>query len=63
MPAGAASPITRARLRAAARALAGVAHTTPVLSSHTFSRMAGCRVGLNAAAARRPTHVVRDRAR
>ncbi len=41
-----ASLFTRARFRAAARALAGVAHTTPVLPSQTFSRMAGCRVGL-----------------
>ena len=37
---------TRARFRAAARALAGVAHTMPVLSSQTFSRMAGCPVKL-----------------
>jgi threonine dehydratase len=41
-----AAPFTRARFRAAARALAGVAHTTPLLPSRTFSRMAGCRVAL-----------------
>ena len=46
MPAASLGPFSRARFRGAARALAGVAHTTPVLTSRTFSRMAGRRVGL-----------------
>ncbi|HYB71894.1 MAG TPA: threonine ammonia-lyase [Candidatus Sulfotelmatobacter sp.] len=46
MPAGSFGPFTGTRFRAAARALVGVAHVTPLLASQTFSRMAGCRVAL-----------------
>ncbi len=46
MPAGSSGPFTRARFRAAARLLTGVAHVTPALPSQTLSRMAGCRVTL-----------------